>query len=111
MSLANELKKIPPLTRISLASAVLIAGPIFLKLMSPRPYAFYWPMITSKLQVLLQFSSAFLYKLTLPLRYIVSTHPSGYHGVRATSTSGYIPLTRELGLDDPIKWLFDMVML
>ncbi|PVG03249.1 hypothetical protein CPB86DRAFT_772148 [Serendipita vermifera] len=75
--LLAEIRKIPPMTRLAMASAVVITVPSMMKLINPRAYYFDWPLITNKVQI---------YRLY---------------------TSLWIPWS----LDNPIKWLFDLVML
>jgi hypothetical protein len=49
--LLAELQKIPPMTRLAMASAVIITAPLMMRLMSPLSYSFNWGLITNKLQV------------------------------------------------------------
>ncbi|KAG8803812.1 hypothetical protein FRC17_006108, partial [Serendipita sp. 399] len=48
--LTAELNKIPPFTRVTMLSALLITAPIMLKLVRPHHYAFDWLQVSGKLQ-------------------------------------------------------------
>jgi hypothetical protein len=50
-ALAQEINKIPPITRLFIGSAVIIAAPLFAKIYGPQAYAFNLNVIITKLQV------------------------------------------------------------
>lgn len=50
-ALAQEINKIPPITRLFIGSAVIIAAPLFAKIYGPQAYAFSLNLIVTKLQV------------------------------------------------------------
>ncbi|KAG8783107.1 hypothetical protein FRC15_005789 [Serendipita sp. 397] len=69
--LAAELNKIPPFTRITMLSALLITAPIMLKLVRPFHYSFDWSLITGKLQIHRLYTSIFIpWRLDDPIKWL-----------------------------------------
>lgn len=83
--LPAEIRKIPPITRYSIMSAVLVAGPLFMHFLSASAYAFDVPSIRDKLQVRLSLFIQHEAHYPFYSRFIDSLLPFGFPGVRGGS--------------------------